>query len=154
MRTDPAMAGSGRGVTARAPDRRRFLAMGAGVGVGGLVTGGAGLTGARRASARGPRTADWEALRVRLSSHALFRPGQRGYNAARELFDPRFDVLTPAGVAYCRTAQDVSACVNFARTFRLPVRRPQLRGLVERQPRPDRGHLADELVRGRQRPGR
>jgi FAD/FMN-containing dehydrogenase len=109
----------GRGL-AEVPDRRRFLALGAAAGAGALVTGGTGL-GLARPGVGGPRTRDWEALRARLSTHRLFRPGQRGYNVAKELFDPRFDTKTPAGVAYCGTPQDVSACVNFARAFRMPV---------------------------------
>jgi FAD/FMN-containing dehydrogenase len=106
-----------------APGRRGFLAMGAAVSAGALATGRGRLAAAGPATVTtgGPRTKDWEALRARLSTHRLFRPAQRGYNVARELFDPRFDTKTPAGVAYSATPQDVSACVNFARTFRLPV---------------------------------
>ena len=109
----------GRGL-AGLPDRRRFLALGAAAGAAALVTGGSGL-GVAGPGVGGPRTRDWEALRARLSTHRLFRPGQLGYNVAKELFDPRFDTKTPAGVAYCGTPQDVSACVNFARAFRLPI---------------------------------
>ncbi|HEV2240126.1 MAG TPA: FAD-binding oxidoreductase, partial [Streptosporangiaceae bacterium] len=109
----------GRGL-AGLPDRRRFLALGAAAGAAALVTGGTGLGVAGR-GVGGPRTRDWEALRARLSTHRLFRPGQLGYNVAKELFDPRFDTKTPAGVAYCAAPRDVSACVNFARAFRLPI---------------------------------
>ena len=65
--------------------------------------------------------ADWEALRRALSTHKLIRPGGKMYPAAKELFDPRFDVKRPAGIAYCATARDVSACVNFVRKFGLTV---------------------------------
>jgi hypothetical protein len=74
-----------------------------------------------RASRAGPRPADWAALRRQLSSRQLYRPGQRGYGTARLLFDPRFDVIRPAGVAYCRVPADVSACLDFARRFRVRV---------------------------------
>src|SRR5262249_19130674 len=121
MTTDStARVGAGGRGLAGVPDRRRFLAMGAAAGAGALGTGGSGL-GVAGPGGGGPRPRGWEALRARLSTHRLFRPGQRGYNVAKELFDPRFDTKTPAGVAYCGTAQDVSACVNFARSFRMPI---------------------------------
>ncbi len=69
--------------------------------------------------AAGP--ADWQALRRSLSTKTLVRPGQGRYPAARELFDPRFDAIEPAGIAYCGNAQDVSACLAFVRRFGLPV---------------------------------
>jgi FAD/FMN-containing dehydrogenase len=125
MRTDQAAigVGPGRGVTAGTANRRGFLALGAAVGAGALVTAGRGLgvAGPAASAARGPRPRDWEALRARISSHKLIRPTQRGYNVAKELFDPRFDSKTPAAVAYCGTPQDVGACVNFARMFRMPI---------------------------------
>ena len=48
-------------------------------------------------------------------------PGERSYPTAKELFDPRFDVLRPAGIAYCATPRDVSTCLAFVRKFGLPV---------------------------------
>jgi FAD/FMN-containing dehydrogenase len=68
-----------------------------------------------------PGAGDWEALRRALSTHKLIRPGGKMYPAAKELFDPRFDFKQPAGIAYCATARDVSACVNFARKFGLTI---------------------------------
>jgi FAD/FMN-containing dehydrogenase len=65
--------------------------------------------------------ADWQELRGGLSSKELILPGQAEYAAARELFDPRFDAIEPAGIAYCRTPQDVSSCLAFVRRFGLPV---------------------------------
>ena len=65
--------------------------------------------------------ADWQALRRRLSTDELVLPGQAGYSTARQLFDPRFDAVEPAGIAYCGTPQDVSACLAFVRRFGLPV---------------------------------
>ena len=69
-----------------------------------------------------PSQADWRALRRALSTHKLLRPGQSGYNFAKELFSPQFDSLKPSGVAYCKTAADVSACLSFVTKFSLPVR--------------------------------
>jgi FAD/FMN-containing dehydrogenase len=69
----------------------------------------------------GPGPGDWQALRGSLSTKELIRPGQSRYTTARELFDPRFDAIKPAGIAYCRTAQDVRACLAFVRRFGLPV---------------------------------
>ena len=122
---------------AMAPHRRRFLAM-AGLAAGsvplagtlpaGLMspasTGRSGRNSAIRAdgpSLAGPGSADWAALRGALSTRTLIRPGQPSYPAAKELYDPRFDDLSPAGIAYCATARDVSTCVAFVRKFGLPV---------------------------------
>lgn len=68
---------------------------------------------------RGPSMADWAALRRTLSTHEVILPGQGGYGLARELYDPRFDSLRPAGVAYCGTPADVAACLSFAARFGL-----------------------------------
>ena len=38
-----------------------------------------------------------------------------------ELFDPRFDSLHPAGIAYCGNPHDVSTCLAFVRRHRVPV---------------------------------
>jgi len=75
----------------------------------------------RRPRSAGPAAADWAALGGELSPAVLVRPGEQGYRRARLLFDPRFDYLRPAGVAYCRSAADVSACLAFARRFAVPV---------------------------------
>jgi len=77
--------------------------------------------GGHRAHAAGPSAADWTALGGELAPAALIRPGEQGYSRARQLFDPRFDRLRPAGVAYCRTAADVTACLACARRFAVPV---------------------------------
>ncbi|HKD90002.1 MAG TPA: FAD-binding oxidoreductase [Streptosporangiaceae bacterium] len=69
-----------------------------------------------------PTSADWAALARRLSTRKLLRPGEKGYRQAKQLFEPRFDGLQPAGVAYCASAADVAACLSFVRRFRLPVR--------------------------------
>ena len=69
-----------------------------------------------------PSEADWNALRSKLSTHKLLRPGQSGYGFAKELFSPQFDSLRPAGVAYCRLNSDVAACISFVSRFSLAVR--------------------------------
>ena len=51
----------------------------------------------------------------------LVRPGQPAYPRARELFNPRFDHIRPDGVAYCESADDVTAAVLFARDAGLPL---------------------------------
>ena len=76
-------------------------------------------TGARAASGP-PKAADWAALARDLSG-PLIRPGESGYTTARELFDPRFDSLHPAGIAYCRNPHDVVTSLAFVRKYGLPV---------------------------------
>jgi FAD/FMN-containing dehydrogenase len=73
---------------------------------------GAGL-GARSS---GPAPGDWTALGKDLAG-TLVRPGDRGYPTARLLFDPRFDSLRPAGIAYVKNPHDVSTCLAFVRKF-------------------------------------
>jgi FAD/FMN-containing dehydrogenase len=69
-----------------------------------------------------PTNGEWAALRNKISTHRLYRPDQSGYTAAKQLFEPRFDSLEPAGIAYCRTAADVGACLSFVQLYGLPVR--------------------------------
>ena len=149
MSSDPAPAGGGgldeQARPVRRLPRRAVLLSAAAVGAAAAVTavieatrpavpggtaGGAGPAGSARAratrpsqrpGAAGPAPADWAALGRELSPAVLIRPGEQGYGRARLLFDPRFDYLRPAGVAYCRTAADVSACLAFARRFAVPV---------------------------------
>jgi FAD/FMN-containing dehydrogenase len=67
----------------------------------------------------GPTPADWTAL-ARSLSGPLVRPGQSSYAVSHRLFDPRFDGINPAGIAYCQIARDVANCIAFARKFKLP----------------------------------
>lgn len=86
---------------------------------------GAGAIACTRASARpaaGPTNADWAALRHKLSTGSLSRPGDRSYPLAHQLFDPRFDYLHPAGIAFCGNATDVSTCLAFVKKFKLRFR--------------------------------
>jgi FAD/FMN-containing dehydrogenase len=75
---------------------------------------------ARAARSAGPVPADWAALSRDLSG-TLVRPGEASYTVARRLFDPRFDSISPAGIAYCRSPHDVATCLAFVRKFRVPV---------------------------------
>lgn len=94
-----------------APDRRTFLR------VGGL----AALTlGAGHPTSSGPTPSDWRALGRGLDGR-LVRPGDAVYDEARRLFNPAFDRVRPAGVAYCAGPADVAECVNFARRTKVPL---------------------------------
>ncbi len=64
--------------------------------------------------------ADWTALGRGLAGR-LVRPGDAGYNTARRLFNPRFDGLRPAAVAYCANPDDVRECLTFAARYGVPV---------------------------------
>ncbi len=68
----------------------------------------------------GPTPADWTALAKDLTGQ-LSRPGESSYAVAKRLFDPRFDGISPAGIAYCQIARDVVTCLAFARKFKLPL---------------------------------
>ncbi len=69
---------------------------------------------------RSPAPADWTALGRDLSG-PLVRPGEAVYTVSKRLFDPRFDTLHPAGIAYCRNPHDVATCLAFVRKFGVPV---------------------------------
>jgi len=67
-----------------------------------------------------PTPADWTALARDLSG-PLVRPGDAAYTVSKRLFDPRFDSLHPAGIAYCRNPHDVATCLAFVRKYGVPV---------------------------------
>jgi hypothetical protein len=71
------------------------------------------------ARAAGPTAADWAAL-ARSLAGTLVRPGEAGYATARLLFDPRFDGIHPAAIAYVKNAHDVQTCLAFVRKFKIP----------------------------------
>lgn len=93
------------------PDRRTFLQIG---GMAALSLG-AGLP-----ATAVPSRSDWNALAGGLDGR-LIRPGDATYDAARRLFNPAFDTVRPAGVAYCATPSDVVECVGFARRMNVPL---------------------------------
>ena len=68
------------------------------------------------ARAAGPTPADWTALAHDLKG-TLVRPGDRSYTVDSYLFDPRFDGIHPAGIAYVDNAHDVGTCLAFVRKF-------------------------------------
>jgi FAD/FMN-containing dehydrogenase len=73
------------------------------------------------ASSPGPPTpADWDAL-ARSLDGSLIRPGDPSYDTARELFNPRFDSLRPAGIVQCGSVADVRRSVAFVREHGLPI---------------------------------
>ena len=63
---------------------------------------------------------DWNALRAALRD-GLVRSGDATYDAARVLYNTRFDVVRPLAVARCATTQDVRECVRFARAYGIPL---------------------------------
>ena len=79
-----------------------------------------GVRAAAPGAARSPSPADWTALGRDLSG-PLVRPGESSYTVSKRLFDPRFDALHPAGIAYCRNPHDVATCLAFVRKFGIPV---------------------------------
>ncbi|MEU4428589.1 FAD-binding oxidoreductase [Actinoplanes sp. NPDC024001] len=83
-----------------------------------LGAGAAALTGAafRPPSA----TVDWPALAASLDG-TVELPGSAGYDAARQLIDPRFDRVHPPAVVRCASAADAAEVVRFARRSRIAV---------------------------------
>ncbi len=56
----------------------------------------------------------WAALAKSLTGR-LVLPGQSAYPGATQLFNPIFDSVHPAAVAYCASASDVQRSIEFAR---------------------------------------
>ncbi len=68
-----------------------------------------------------PATAsDWAALARDLDGR-LVRPGDADYGTARLAFNPRYDGIHPAGIAYCAGPADVRSCLAFATRHGLPL---------------------------------
>jgi len=66
-----------------------------------------------------PTDADWSALASNLRG-TLIRPGNSQYPVAHQLFNPRFDGILPAAIAYCSSLADVQTCLSFVQRFGLP----------------------------------
>ena len=131
------MAGAGE-PDVQAPGRRAFLGLAVAAGGASLLSacsrgasmsaasGATGATATATLTSKGsvasgpPTSADWTALARDLSG-PLIRPGESGYTTAKELFDPRFDSLKPAGIAYCRNPHDVATSLAFVRKYGIPV---------------------------------
>ncbi|HTJ61645.1 MAG TPA: FAD-binding oxidoreductase [Candidatus Saccharimonadales bacterium] len=71
-------------------------------------------TATRSASPTPGGPPDWTALAADLRG-TLVRPGNTAYDAARILYNTRFDGLRPQAIARCASPADVQACVAFAR---------------------------------------
>ncbi|MEU4357905.1 FAD-binding oxidoreductase [Streptomyces virginiae] len=69
------------------------------------------------AAAGGP---DYSAL-ARGIDGRLVLPGDRDYPEAQRLFQPRYDAVAPAAVAWPAHAGDVAVCLDFARRTAVPV---------------------------------
>lgn len=67
-----------------------------------------------------PSARDWSELSRSLQG-TLIRPDSARYLIARQLFNPRFDHVLPAAIAYCASPADVQSCLAFARRFGLPL---------------------------------
>jgi FAD/FMN-containing dehydrogenase len=79
----------------------------------GPTSAGPTATATRATAAPSATPADWSAL-ARQIRGPLVRPGDAGYPSALQLFDPRFDTIAPAGIAYPTSSADVAACLRFA----------------------------------------
>ncbi|HEV2372677.1 MAG TPA: FAD-binding oxidoreductase [Streptosporangiaceae bacterium] len=88
--------------------------------VDGVVAGDGTRPRAAGKASRPASPADWTALARDLPGR-LVRPGESAYTVSKRLFDPRFDSLRPAGIAYCRDPHDVATCLAFARKFGVRV---------------------------------
>jgi FAD/FMN-containing dehydrogenase len=66
-----------------------------------------------------PTNADWLTL-ARSMQGTLVRPDNPQYTRARQLFDPRYDSVHPAAIAYCASPADAQMCLAFAHRFNLP----------------------------------
>ncbi|CAM5636319.1 hypothetical protein GCM10010329_65650 [Streptomyces spiroverticillatus] len=67
-----------------------------------------------------PTATDWPAL-ARTLEGRLVRPQDADYPTARQLYNPRFDDLRPAAVAYVAHEADVREALAFARATNTPV---------------------------------
>ena len=63
---------------------------------------------------------DWNALASTIRGE-LIRPADARYDQARVLYNTRFDAVRPQAVARCANADDVKACVRFARGSGVPL---------------------------------
>jgi FAD/FMN-containing dehydrogenase len=72
-------------------------------------------------AACGPRnSATWSGLQSGLKGELLL-PDAAAFENGRKLYNTRFDHVRPRALAFCETAQDVRACVDFARRDGIPI---------------------------------
>ena len=108
--------------------RRRLLQLGAtgalaavGAAYGPRTTAAVGAAGwAPQAAAAQPPKPGWAKLAGQLTGR-LSLPGSSGYPLDRELFNPLFDTVRPAAIAFCASGNDVARCITFARHHRLAI---------------------------------
>ena len=67
-----------------------------------------------------PTRADWAALAGHLNGR-LSLPATPTYRTDLELYDPQYDNVRPAAIAFCANATDVARCIGFARDHALAV---------------------------------
>ncbi|GAB2610440.1 FAD-dependent oxidoreductase [Kribbella endophytica] len=97
-------------------NRRTVLKAGGLLAAGALATAaGAEVVHAATGATAAP---DWAAL-DRAVKGPLFRPGQTGYAASHQLFNPRFDSIQPAGVVRAGSVEDVRQAILFAKKNKL-----------------------------------
>jgi FAD/FMN-containing dehydrogenase len=112
-------------------DRRRFLlgGLGGAVALGATLAGcGTDPTGVDRPPGRVPGGGTTSvpdngalaSLRSQLTG-PLVLPGDPDYPSARLVFNPRFDDIAPAAVAFCASPADVSTSIRFARETGTPL---------------------------------
>jgi FAD/FMN-containing dehydrogenase len=94
-------------------DRRQFLGR-----AGGLLLAGA-LAGRSRAAGAGPDPR-LRSLRAAVRGRVL-APGVQGYEAARVVYNERFDAVRPLAVVRCESVEDVRQTVLWARRQRVPI---------------------------------
>ena len=63
---------------------------------------------------------NWAKLAHQLTGW-LSLPGSAGYPIDLELYNPVFDSVHPAAIAFCASATDVARCITFARDIALPI---------------------------------
>ncbi|GAQ67171.1 FAD-binding oxidoreductase [Streptomyces scabiei] len=64
--------------------------------------------------------ADWSALARDLDG-PLYRPGDKAWSTARQLYNTRFDTLKPTAVAYVAHADDIRTTLAYARAHDIKV---------------------------------
>ena len=85
----------------------------------GALTVAAARRGPVAAAPQAPNSA-WAKLHGQLTGR-LSLPGSPGYPLDRELYNPLFDTVRPAAIAFCAAANDVARCITFARDHRLVI---------------------------------
>src|SRR5690242_10007276 len=98
-------------------NRRRFLTL---TGAAATACFLPGCTRHRAGHHGAPIDAEWSALARGLAGK-LIRPGDATYDAARVVYNARFDHIRPQAVVQCANADDVQEAMRFVRRFGLAV---------------------------------